>query len=487
MTEMAYIVSKALEGMVTQIIYVTDSTIALSWCHNINKRLRLYVHSRVESIRRMIEWTLDSNEELPLFHIDGRLNIADLLTKEHDISTQTLDQNSEWQSGSPWMSMSIDSMPLMRYSKIKLDVTKEAEAGVECYQEPFSMNHAECHAACTKEVSEAYCDTVAIITQNLLDSHYEPEACMDASSGSIFFAQAGAGRGKNDFLVDMVALGWQRGRRTIAIWIKFIHRLFHRFHTSRGKVKEDRCLECTRLDTSSSELSSTLLCKADSFLFETETGIILKTTNESQRKKFVMKDGILMYTGRLSEQNQFTSRDLDTKVFFDSHEFTGLCPVVMSHSSLFFSYAMHVHMKVRPHAGVEVTLKEIAKTMHVPDSPRKIVKAIRNDCVKCRILFKKTLELEMSKHHASRTMLAPVFYNCQMDVVFGFKGQSFKRSRSVLKVYALVIVCLMSSATSILAMEGMETQDVILAIERHSSRYGVPAEIFVDNERQSGG
>ena len=484
MTEMAYIVSKALEGMVTQIIYVTDSTIALSWCHNVNKRLRLYVHSRVESIRRMIEWTLNSTEELPLFHVDGRLNIADLLTKEHDISTQTLDQKSEWQSGSSWMSMPVDSMPLMRYSKVKLDVNKEAEAGIECYQEPFSMSHVECQVLCTEDISETYCDTVAIITQNLLDSHYEPEVFVDASGGTAFHAQAGAGRGKDDFLVDMIALGWQRGQRTIATWIQLLHMLFHKLHTSKGKDKEERCLVCTNLHNSSSESSSSFLREANSFLLRTETNIILRTTNESQRRRFVMKDGTLMYTGRLSEENQFTSRDLDTKVFFDSHEFTGLCPVVFSHSPLFFSYAMHVHMKVRPHAGVEVTLKEIAKVMHVPDSPRKIIKAIRNDCVKCKIIFKKTLELEMSKHHAARTMLAPIFYNCQMDVVFGFKGQSFKRSRSVLKVYALVIVCLMSSATSILAMEGMETQDVILAIERHSARHGVPAELFVDNGSQ---
>jgi hypothetical protein len=484
MTEMAYIVSKALEGMITQILYITDSTIALSWCHNINKRLRLYVHSRVESIRRMIEWTLDSTEELPLFHIDGRLNIADLLTKEHDVSTQTLDQKSEWQSGSCWMSLPIEEMPLTKYSKVKLDTSKEAEAGIECYQEPFSMSSVDCHMACTRDVSEVYVDTIAVTTQNLLESHYEPEGQLDASNGSVFLAQAGAARGKDDFLVDMIALGWQRGRSTIAIWIKFIHRSFHKLHISKGKDKEERCLQCTHQKNSSAEMSSALLGQADRYLFRTETDIILRTTTEYQRRKFVMKDKVLMYTGRLAEENQFTTRDLDTKVFFDSHEFTGLCPVVMSHSSLCFSFLMHVHMKVRPHAGVEVTLKEVAKRMHIPDSPRKIVKAIRNDCVKCRIIFKKTLELEMSKHHASRTMLAPIFYNCQMDVVFGFKGQSFKRSRSTLKVYALVIVCLMSSATSILAMEGMETQDVILAIERHSARHGVPAELFVDNGSQ---
>ena len=71
-----------------------------------------------------------------------------------------------------------------------------------------------------------------------------------------------------------------------------------------------------------------------------------------------------------------------------------------------------------------------------------------------------------------------------MDICYGIKGQSFKRSRTVIKIYGLVIVCLLSGATNIMALEGIETQDVCAAIERHSNRYGVPGFIFVDNGTQ---
>ena len=53
-----------------------------------------------------------------------------------------------------------------------------------------------------------------------------------------------------------------------------------------------------------------------------------------------------------------------------------------------------------------------------------------------------------------------------------------------IKVYALVIVCILSGATNILAVEGLECQDVISGIERHASRYGVPATLFVDSGTQ---
>ena len=50
-----------------------------------------------------------------------------------------------------------------------------------------------------------------------------------------------------------------------------------------------------------------------------------------------------------------------------------------------------------------------------------------------------------------------------------------------MKIYALVIVCIMTGTTNILASEGLETADVVQALERHASRHGIPAVIFVDN------
>ena len=88
MTELAFIVKRSLQGRVKEIIYISNSMIALSWCTNVDKKLRIFVQNRVSTIRRMIEWTLELEDgaALPLYHIDGERNIADLLTKEHIIS-----------------------------------------------------------------------------------------------------------------------------------------------------------------------------------------------------------------------------------------------------------------------------------------------------------------------------------------------------------------------------------------------------------------
>ena len=45
-------------------------------------------------------------------------------------------------------------------------------------------------------------------------------------------------------------------------------------------------------------------------------------------------------------------------------------------------------------------------------------------------------------------------------------------------------MCVLTSATSILSLEGISTEDIVAALERHSSRYGIPGIIFTDNGTQ---
>lgn len=62
----------------------------------------------------------------------------------------------------------------------------------------------------------------------------------------------------------------------------------------------------------------------------------------------------------------------------------------------------------------------------------------------------------------------------------GFKVKPFKDSRKFFLVSALVLVCLLMSATSIHVLDSLETQILVMALEHHSIKYGVPDHIFVD-------
>ena len=99
-------------------------------------------------------------------------------------------------------------------------------------------------------------------------------------------------------------------------------------------------------------------------------------------------------------------------------------------------------------------------------------------------MAKKAVGLELADIHNARTTIAPPFYYCMMDIAMGFKARPTKDSRKSIVVHAVVIVCLLTSATSIHVIEGLTTQSVIMALERHASRYGVPAHIYVDSGTQ---
>ena len=90
----------------------------------------------------------------------------------------------------------------------------------------------------------------------------------------------------------------------------------------------------------------------------------------------------------------------------------------------------------------------------------------------------------MLTHSSARTILAPPFHSIMADIAYGFKGKTYKKSRTNTNICALVIVCLLSGATNILALEGIKTQDIVQALERHRARYGIPGFVYIDKGTQ---
>ena len=76
-----------------------------------------------------MEWTA-SEEEVPLYHVDGEINIADLLTKEHDLRVQDVSTASEWQAGKSWMKLDSEKMPLKKYSDLTVTPSIENEISI---------------------------------------------------------------------------------------------------------------------------------------------------------------------------------------------------------------------------------------------------------------------------------------------------------------------------------------------------------------------
>ena len=112
-------------------------------------------------------------------------------------------------------------------------------------------------------------------------------------------------------------------------------------------------------------------------------------------------------------------------------------PLVLIDSPVLYSYVMYVHTKRNPHAGVECTVKEVSAKMRVFSGLRNLIKKLNKDCLKCRLREKKSVELRMSSHPLPRTVLAPPYHYAMMDIAYGFKGQAYKRARTIIKIYGI--------------------------------------------------
>ena len=74
-------------------------------------------------------------KEIPLYHIESDLNLADLLTKKHPLQYKDVSAGSRWIEGMSWMKLEKKDMPLLVYDQLRVEKPIEDEVRVECFGE----------------------------------------------------------------------------------------------------------------------------------------------------------------------------------------------------------------------------------------------------------------------------------------------------------------------------------------------------------------
>ena len=79
------------------------------------------------------------------YHIAGVNNPADLLTRG-DITCDDITEDSRWQKGDPWMTLSFEEMPLKSYAEICSGLTNADKEAIERESHPTipaSLKHTQ--------------------------------------------------------------------------------------------------------------------------------------------------------------------------------------------------------------------------------------------------------------------------------------------------------------------------------------------------------
>ena len=182
----------------------------------------------------MIEWT-NGDQDITLFHIDGTLNLADLLTKENDLGVQDVSSGSEWQEGKAWMKLCTDDMSLKKYSDLTVTTAIDDQVKAECFD-------------------QLLLDT-PISTHTLFRLHPDTP-CVSA---------AAVGRDTLSLIIDPIYFGWYKTLRILKLVIKFTKIIRHKLHQG---YRNTSCHICNKEEITNWD--------AEQVLFRHETQVVKK-------------------------------------------------------------------------------------------------------------------------------------------------------------------------------------------------------------------
>ncbi|XP_014214634.1 uncharacterized protein LOC106643863 [Copidosoma floridanum] len=204
---------------------------------------------------------------------------------------------------------------------------------------------------------------------------------------------------------------------------------------------------------------------------DTESGQISvpyrKTTRFDNLHPFIDNDGLLRVGGRL-KNSQLTYNQKHPVLLPSKHHVTDLIIRQYHQSNL--------------HGGIQSTLYSIRERFWIINGRDQVRKIIRH-CVDCIRTKPKPLQAQMADLPAARVIKAPAFSHVGVDF-FGplyIKEKQF-RSRTTLKVYGCVFVCIMSKAVHIELAHDLSMEGFLAIFRRFISRRGIPKHVYSDNE-----
>ena len=194
---------------------------------------------------------------------------------------------------------------------------------------------------------------------------------------------------------------------------------------------------------------------------------IAKDVNKGKFKKLDprVSDGMFVVIGRIEKWMDSTWNKQYFILLPKEHRFSYLV-------------ALHQH-QASGHLGVSSTVAIIRHKYWIIGI-RRIVSSIINNCVQCKIKFKRMEKQRMCTLPIERLKPSPAFQNIAIDYFGPFvtKGEVSKRVRG--KGYAILISCDVSRAVYVDLAPDYTTESLLLALRRFASFRGWPLHVTSD-------
>ena len=504
MANMADILTRSLKTWVEITMSFSDSTIALSWVIYEKVKLHVFQRLRVANIRNKLE--IDQ-----LFHVDGKLNIADLGTRPDQV-TEQMKPGSDWLHGKDWM---------------RLPVEKAVESGVIKNTKDIILDNDS-----KKVFREGIIyDTLADATANVTES--------DAVVNAIDYKKIVERENFSNYIYPPLKRSFRPFIRITALVIvaykKFkkgmiLAKLKRGENVSDGTTMKDINLPPVKFvafpliigedvennleNVGKDDLKLAEVFRVDGVTFHNDETRVFKLTDEAlsagleyaykkataeifkfNEKATIdkigeMKDGILYCRNRLLEgQTLRAVGGLEDVI--DLQSFTGVnfrVPLIDRNSPLAISLAFHLHYNVIKHKGAETVYRMSLQYARILQG-RILLKKVTEDCIFCTKLRLKTLKQIMGPLSDYQLSISPIFYYTYVDgwgpmkaYVPGIQKET-RSGPKTYNMYMLVFGCALTGMINCQMMEGSkDTASVLDAFNRFFHEACVPKICFPDQD-----
>ena len=277
----------------------------------------------------------------------------------------------------------------------------------------------------------------------------------------------------SDYLINPTKFRFNKVVRIISIMITFIKRCKLSPNSKRQqgtyiKITEEEMIE------------------ARNYLFRIATKEVKNTMKKEKYEKIsVESDGILYYSGRILPTQKVSSAVTLTDTMLDLSNTTLCVPLVLKSSPVARSIVDEIHWyhDVAKHSGVETVLRYTMKYAYIIEG-RDLVRNVRKNCIRCKLIMKRTLNVSMGPISPYQLKIAPAFYTTRTDIAGPFNSYSLHNKRTTVKVWMVVFCCTSTTTTSIKIMEDYGTMAFIQAFIRFACDVGYPKVLLIDEGSQ---
>ena len=489
-SNLCWMVRKLLSEWAEDYILCSDSVIALCWVSSEKKSLSMFHRNRVIQTRR----GSDLNR---IYHVSTEQNLADLGTRPDKVKLTDVGPESVWECGLDWMRCDIESAIasgiLTPINQLRLTEERDSDD----YKQGLVFD---------SDPPDMFCN---------VSSNYRVEQLQQRVEYS-------------NYLILPTKFGFRKLVRIYALVFTFIKKcrskpisnleksgsdnkqkfsVFHSVHIGRtdslsgssllnyfcdGHTIQEKLFVATQTYLSKDgnyNPSDTYLDLALTYLYQKATAEVVKFNSKLKVEKVATsQDGILISKSRILDSMNFVETG---GLELPDLKLIGLkssVPVIDRFSPLAYCIANYVHWCMAKHKGVE-TCNRISLCHVFILQSGSLFKEISEECLRCRIKRKKSIEVPMGPISDHQLRICPPFWASQLDLfgpiqvfVPGYEKNTRGRNSLAAKCWVMTFVCPVTRLTNLQVIEKCDHSGIIDGITRLSCEVGIPKFIMIDQD-----